>query len=176
MKKVWLFSILVFGLVFSSTACSKTITPKPDSTPKQQTDSSIKTPTADNNAQNGNVDKSPPIFTPQDVTIMIGGMPNPKTIKSGQAISIPYGNGIIPIFIEVKQTLLSKQKLMKVSIEPSSWHFETKNWPAGDTYYFDIRRDELAPLTGKVTLSEIRGENNQIIVDQPVTFTITLVK
>jgi len=176
MKKVWLFSILMFGLVLSSTACSKTITPKPDSTSKQQTDSSIKTPTADTNAQNGTADKSPQIFAPQDVTIMIGAESEQKTVKSGQAISIPYGNGIIYVSIEVKQIYLSKQKLMKVSVEPSSWHFEAKNWPAGNIYHFDIRRDESAALTGKVTLSEIRDENNQIIVDQPVTFTITLVK
>ncbi|MDQ7096594.1 hypothetical protein REC12_23645 [Desulfosporosinus sp. PR] len=160
MKKVLLFYILVLVLVFSSTACSKTITSKSDSIPKQYE----------------NADKSSQIFAPQDVSIKIGGMPVQKTIKSGQAISVPYGNGIIPIFIEVKGTSLSKQKLMKVLVEPSSWHFESKNWPTEYTYFFDIRLDESAPLAGKVTLSEIRGENNQIIVDQPVTFTITLVK
>jgi|GEM_PF-3862845 len=176
MKKIWLFPILVFGLVLSTTACSKTITPKPDSTPKQQTDSSVKTPTTDNNVQNGTVNKAPKIFTPQDVSIKIGPLNSPQTVKAGQAISIPYGNGIIPIFIEVKETPLSKQKRMKVLVEPSSWLFESKNWPSTYTDYFDLRLDNSAPLTGKVTLSEIRNESNQIIVDQPVTFTITLVK
>jgi hypothetical protein len=60
---------------------------------------------------------------------------------------------------------------MDVLVQPSSWHFETKNWPTGYTYYFNIRLDNSAPLTGEVTLSEIRGRDGEILVNHPVKFT-----
>lgn len=115
----------------------------------------------------------------EDVLIKIGSEGGQqKTLgPAGGSISLPLRNGIIPVFVEAKcQILLSKKNPMNVSIQPPSWHFESKNWPNGATYYFIIRLDDSAPLTGEVTLSEIRGANGEILIDKPIKINMTVVR
>jgi hypothetical protein len=115
-------------------------------------------------------------FSAQDVLIRIGGSSQQVTVKPGDTVSYSRRSGEIPVFIEVKGLdLFQFHTPMNVTIQPSGWHFESKNWGNAYTYHFMIRLDDSAALDGEVTLSDICKVNGKALIKQPIKFKIRLV-
>jgi hypothetical protein len=111
-----------------------------------------------------------------DISIKLGPASGPQvSVSPGATANISYGNGIIPVFVNVDDKILSSDLPVQVAVHPDGWHFEAKNRPDGSTYYFSIRVDPSAPRTGEITLSNICDQNDKVLVAGPITFWITLV-